>query len=93
MRDESTKIIDALLSVCKVVQPDFENEGSIMVVYSRSIFTHLYKTIGDLYQTLVIFHIPTQYLTIFIDEEVVKIRLDYKGLKILYPVYKGGDEE
>lgn len=93
MRDDGTKIIDAFLSVCKVVQPDLENEGSIMAVYSRNIFEDLYKTIGELYHTLVCFGIPTQYLTIFIDYPVVKFRLDYKALKILYDKFEEADEE
>lgn len=90
MRDSGTKIIDDFLNVCKVVQPDFNNNGSIMVTYKRSSFEHLYKTIGELYDTLVCFNIPTKYLNIDIEYTKVKIKLDYKALKILCPVY---DEE
>lgn len=43
---------------------------------------NLFKTIGELYDTLVCFNIPTRYLN---------IDLDYKGLKVLCPVY--GEEE
>lgn len=28
MRDDGTRIIDDFLNVCKVVQPDFNNNGS-----------------------------------------------------------------
>lgn len=93
MRDDGTRIIDAFLSVCKVVQQDFDNNGSIMTMYQRTSFEDLYKTIGELYHTLVCFNIPTQYLTIFIDYPVVKFKLDYKALKILYSVYGKEDEE
>lgn len=91
MRDDGTRIIDDFLNVCKVVQPDFKNNGSIMVIYQRTSFKHLFKTIGELYDTLVCFNIPTKYLNISIEYPVVKIKLDYKALKILCPVY--GEEE
>lgn len=91
MRDDGTRIIDDFLNVCKVVQPDFKNNGSIMAIYQRTSFKHLFKTIGELYDTLVCFNIPTKYLNISIEYPVVKIKLDYKALKILCPVY--GEEE
>lgn len=37
------------------------------------------------------FHIPTKYLNIDVAYHTVKIKLDYKGLKVLFPVY--GEEE
>lgn len=91
MRDESTKIIDDLIRVCKEVQPDLNNEGSITGVYRRTDFDHLFQTIGDLYHTLVCFNIPTKYLTIEVAYPIVKITLDFKGMKILCPTY--GEEE
>ena len=94
MRDDGTRIIDDFLNVCKVVQPDFKDDGSIMVIYQRTSFKHLFKTIGELYDTLVCFDIPTKYLNISIEYPVVKIKLDYKALKILWPVYdEEGEEE
>lgn len=94
MRDDGTRIIDDFLNVCKVVQPDFKDNGSIMVIYQRTSFKHLFKTIGELYDTLVCFDIPTKYLNISIEYPVVKIKLDYKALKILCPVYdEEGEEE
>lgn len=93
MRDDGTRIIDDFLNVCKVVQPDFNNNGSIMVTYQRTSFKHLFKTIGELYDTLVCFDIPTKYLNISIEYPVVKIKLDYKALKILCPVYGEEEEE
>lgn len=91
MRDESTKIIDDLIRVCKEVQPDLNNEGSITALYKRTSFEHLFQTIGDLYHTLVCFNIPTKYLTIEVEYPIVKITLDFKGIKILCPTY--GEEE
>ena len=93
MRDDGTRIIDDFLNVCKVVQPDFKDDGSIMVIYQRTSFKHLFKTIGELYDTLVCFDIPTKYLNISIEYPVVKIKLDYKALKILCPVYDEEEEE
>ena len=91
MRDESTEIIDDILEVCKVVHPDFDTHGSISAVYKRNSFEDLFDTIGDLYHTLVCFHIPTKYLNIDVGDTSVRITLDYRGLKILCPVY--GEEE
>mgnify|MGYP006324038479 FL=1 len=94
MRDESTKIIDDLISVCKEVQPDLNApDGSITALYKRTSFEHLFKTIGELYHTLVCFNIPTKYLTIEVAYPIVKITLDYKGMKILCPVYDEEEEE
>ena len=91
MRDESTEIIDDIMEVCKVVHPDFDTHGSISAVYKRNSFEKLFDTIGALYHTLVAFHIPTKYLNIDVAYHTVKIKLDYKGLKVLFPVY--GEEE
>lgn len=91
MRDESTEIIDDIMEVCKGVHPDFDTHGSISVVYKRNSFEKLFDTIGALYHTLVCFHIPTKYLNIDVVETSVRITLDYRGLKILCPVY--GEEE
>lgn len=91
MRDESTKIIDDLIRVCKEVQPDLNNEGAITALYKRTSFEHLFQTIGDLYHTLVCFNIPTKYLTIEVAYPIVKITLDFNGMKILCPTY--GEEE
>lgn len=93
MRDDSTKIIDDLLEVCKVVHPDFKNKGSISALYKRTSFEDLFDLIGELYHTLVAFHIPTKYLNIDVGEHSVRITLDYRGLKILCPVYGEEEEE
>lgn len=94
MRDSGTRIMDDFLNVCKVVQPDLNaSEGSITAIYKRDSFEDLYKTIGELYDTLVCFDIPTKYLNIAIEYPVVKIKLDYKGLKILCPVYNEEEGE
>lgn len=92
MRDDDLKIIDEFLNVCKVVHPDFKNSGTVMVVYKRSSFDHLFETIADLYYRLVAFHIPTKYLNIDITDDLVKVKLDYKGLKLMFPQY-GKEEE
>ena len=92
MRDESIKIIDDLIRVCKEVQPDLNAPGgSITALYKRTSFEHLFQTIGDLYHMLVCFNIPTKYLTIEVTYLIVKITLDFKGMKILCPTY--GEEE
>lgn len=91
MRDKSTEIIDDILEVGKVVHPDFDTHGSISAVYKRNYFEDLFACIGDLYHTLVCFHIPTKYLNIDVGATSVRITLDYRGLKILCPVY--GEEE
>lgn len=92
MRDDDLKIIDEFLNVCKVVHPDFKNSGTVMAVYKRSSFDHLFETIADLYYRLVAFHIPTKYLNIDITDDLVKVKLDYKGLKLMFPQY-GKEEE
>lgn len=92
MRDDDLKIIDEFLNVCKVVHPDFKNSETVMVVYKRSSFDHLFETIADLYYRLVAFHIPTKYLNIDITDDLVKVKLDYKGLKLMFPQY-GKEEE
>lgn len=91
MRDASTEIIDDMLEACKVGHPDFNAHGFISAVYDRYYFEDLFQTIGDLYHTLVAFHIPTKYLKIDVGVNSVWITLDYKGLKILCPEY--GEEE
>lgn len=93
MIDDGTRIIDTFLNVCKVVHPDFKNNGNIMAIYKRTDFVDLFETIGGLYHTLVAFHIPTKYLNIDIEYPTVKIKLDYKALKILCPVYGEGEED
>lgn len=65
----------------------------LMVTYQRTSFKHLFKTIGEFYDALVCFDIPTKYLNISIEYPVVKIKLDYKALKILCPVYGEEEEE
>lgn len=92
MRDDDLKIIDEFLNVCKVVHPDFKNSGTVMAVYKRSSFDHLFETIADLYYRLVAFHIPTKYLNIDITDDLVKVKLDYKELKLMFPQY-GKEEE
>lgn len=92
MRDDDLKIIDEFLNVCKVVHPDFKNSGTVMAVYKRSSFDHLFETIADLYYRLVAFHIPTKYLNIDITDDLVKVKRDYKGLKLMFPQY-GKEEE
>lgn len=91
MRDESTEIIDDILEACKVGHPNFNTTGFVSAVYERNYFEDIFKTIGDLYHTLVTFHIPTKYLKIDVGANSVWITLDYKGLKILCPEY--GEEE
>ena len=91
MRDDDLKIIDGFLNVCKVAHPDFKSSGTIMAIYKRDSFDHLFETIADLYYRLVAFHIPTKYLNIDITEDLVKVKLDYKGLKLMFPKY--GEEE
>ena len=93
MRDDSTEIIDDILEVCKVVHPDFDTHGSISAVYKRNSFEDLFDTIGDLYHTLVAFHMPTKYLNIDITEDLVKIKMDYKCLKALFYADEEEDEE
>lgn len=46
---------------------------------------------GFLNYRLVAFHIPTKYLNIDITDDLVKVKLDYKGLKLMFPKY--GEEE
>ena len=90
--DDVTQIIDDFRRVCKKVQPDLNaHDGSITVIYKRNSFEDLWEAIGELYYTLVAFHIPTKYLNIDVAYHTVKIKLDYKGLKVLFPVY--GEEE
>lgn len=90
--DDVTQIIDDFRRVCKKVQPDLNaHDGSITIIYKRTSFEDLFATIGELYYTLVAFHIPTKYLNIDVTHHTVKIKLDYKGLKVLFPVY--GEEE
>ena len=94
MRDDVTKIIDDLIRVCKDVQPDLNApDGSITAVYKRDSFCELFDAIGELYLTLVASRIPTKYLSIEITDNLVKITLDYKGMKILCPVYGEEEEE
>lgn len=84
MRDESTKIIDDLIRVCKDIQPDLDTpDGSITGVYKRASFEHLFQTIGDLYHTLVVFHIPTAFLTIEVEEKNVYFEMSFEGMKML----------
>lgn len=92
MVNDDLKIIDGFLNVCKVVHPDFKNSGTIMAIYQRNSFDNLFETIGELYYRLVAFHIPTKYLNIDITEDLVKVKLDYKGLKLMFPKY-GKEEE
>jgi hypothetical protein len=90
--DDVTQIIDDFRRVCKKVQPDLTaHDGSITVIYKRNSFEDLWEAIGELYYTLVASHIPTKYLNIDVAYHTVKIKLDYKGLKVLFPVY--GEEE
>jgi hypothetical protein len=90
--DDVTQIIDDFRRVCKKVQPDLNaHDGSITAIYKRNSFCDLFNAIGELYYTLVAFHIPTKYLNIDVTYHTVKIKLDYKGLKVLFPVY--GEEE
>lgn len=94
MRDNGTRIIDDFLHACSVGHPDFKAlAGSITVVYKRDSFEDVFKTIGELYHTLVCFHIPTKYLNIDVAYPVVKVKLDYRALKVLYPVYDEDEEE
>ena len=90
--DDVTQIIDDFRRVCKKVQPDLNaHDGSITAIYKRNSFEDLWEAIGELYYTLVAFHIPTKYLNIDVAYHTVKIKLDYKGLKVLFTVY--GEEE
>ena len=90
--DDVTQIIDDFRRVCKKVQPDLNaHDGSITAIYKRNSFEDLWEAIGELYYALVAFHIPTKYLNIDVAYHTVKIKLDYKGLKVLFPVY--GEEE
>lgn len=92
MIDDGTKIIDDFRRVCKEVQPDLNaHDGSITIIYKRNSFCHLFNAIGEVYYTLVACHIPTKYLNIDVADHTVKIKLDYKCLKALFPVY--GEEE
>lgn len=84
MRDASTEIIDDMLNACRVGHPDFNSIGFVSAVYERHYFEHLFQTIGDLYHTLICFHVPTKYLKIDVGSNSVWITLDYKGLKILW---------
>lgn len=90
--DNETKIIDDFIRASKEVHPDLDAPyGSITAIYKRNSFEDLWEAIGELYYTLVAFHIPTKYLNIDVAYHTVKIKLDYKGLKVLFPVY--GEEE
>lgn len=92
MIDDGTKIIDDFRRVCKEVQPALNaHDGSITIIYKRNSFCHLFNAIGEVYYTLVACHIPTKYLNIDVADHTVKIKLDYKCLKALFPVY--GEEE
>lgn len=91
MRDEGTRILDDMIRVCKEVRPLLYDTGSIVGKYQRTDFEDVFKAIGELYHTLVCFHIPTRYLNIDVEYPVVKITLDYRAIKILCPVY--GEEE
>ena len=92
MIDDGTKIIDDFRRVCKEVQPDLNAlDGSITIIYKRNSFCHMFDAIGELYYTLVAFHTPTMYLYIDVASNTVMIKVDYKGLKVLFPVY--GEEE
>lgn len=94
MRDDGTRIIDDLMRVCKEVHPDLNaTKGSITAIYKRTSFENLFKTIGELYHTLVCFNIPTKYLNIDITEDLVKIKMDYKCLKALFYADEEEDEE
>lgn len=78
--DDVTQIIDDFRRVCKKVQPDLNaHDGSITAIYKRNSFEDLWEAIGELYYTLVAFHIPTKYLNIDVAYHTVKIKLDYKG--------------
>lgn len=44
MRTDGTKIIDDFRRVCKVVQPDLNNNGNIMAMYKRNSFDDLFDT-------------------------------------------------
>lgn len=86
--DDVTQIIDDFRRVCKKVQPDLNaHDGSITAIYKRNSFEDLWEAIGELYYTCVAFHIPTKCLSIDITDTLVKIKLSYKGLKVLLPVY------
>lgn len=90
--DDVTQIIDDFIRVSKEVHPDLDApNGSITAIYKRNSFEDLWEAIGELYYTLVASHIPTKYLNIDVAYHTVKIKLDYKGLKVLFPVY--GEEE
>lgn len=90
--NDVTQIIDDFISVSKEVHPNLDaSNGSIALSYKRNSFEDLWKAIGELYYTCVAFHIPTKYLNIDVAYHTVKIKLDYKGLKVLFPVY--GEEE
>lgn len=94
MRDDGTRIIDDLIRVCKEVHPDLNaTKGSITALYKRTSFEDLFATIGALYHTLVCFNIPTRYLNIDVAYPLVYIKLDYKALKVLCPVYGEEEEE
>lgn len=92
MINDDLKIIDGFLNVCKAVHPDFKNAGTIMAIYNRNSFDDLFGTIAELYYRLVAFHIPTKYLNIDITDDLVRVKLDYKGLKLMFPQY-GKEEE
>ena len=93
MRVDGKKIIDDFRRVCKVVQPDLNNNGSIMAIYQRNSFCDLFDMIGELYHTLVAFHMPTKYLNIEITDTLVKTKMDYKCLKALFYVDPEEEEE
>lgn len=92
MIDDGTRIIDKFLWVCKEVQPDLSEEGTITAVYKRTDFVDLFRTIGELYHTLVCFNMPTKYLTIDIKYPTVKITLDYKAIKVLLEMDEESEE-
>ena len=84
MRDYSAKIINDLIRVCKDIHPDLDNpDGSITGIYKREDFEDLFQTIGDLYHRLVVFHIPTAFLTIEVEEKQVYFEMAFEGMKML----------
>lgn len=92
-RDEVSQILDDFVQRCRKGEPNLDADGYIFSVYDRFSFENLWKTIGDLYFTLTLLHIPTKWLNIDVDDEDVVIELAYDGLKVLLAVYPSEDDE
>ena len=83
--NDVTQIIYDFIRACKEDPPHLDRDGEI--------FEDLWGTIGDLYKSFTLNHIPTKCLTIDIDDVDVTVTLTYDGLRAVLSVYPSEDEE